>query len=285
MTLQIVIIVCLFAHSVCSQQPRPPSNISHEESVHESEIVFSVLYSLTLVASLVLFYYERKIIKPVIIDHAARANHLDFSAVQLFSGKFDINERIHLSLPPKEKVLWGDVSLVISPISHLVMVIVNLAFGYLLIIVTHQLELVPLLLLVLFLGFAYVANGMRQVIGKRHFKNVYALSENRLVVINFSHLNCRKPAAECISYQDIADVQLFIRSGDEVGSISFRKKTVAQGSIFGKGHFKSFFNFMDDSYRELLNIVNPREVEKLLLRNISASSAVEGFSEIGYQEL
>jgi hypothetical protein len=279
----------LFAGFAYGQvKPRPPPNISTEDSVHESEIVFSVLYSLSLVASVVVFYFERKLIKPVILAHAARENNSDYSAVQTFAGKFNINERLQLSLPPKEKIIWGDVSLIISPVSHLILVIVNFAFGYILVITTHasetQLHLMFLLLIVLFLGFVYIGKGLRQVVGRRHFKDIYAFTENRLVIINFSHLDCRKPDVEYIAYQDISDVQLFIGSGDEIGSITFRKKTAQQGSIFGKGQYNSFVRFMDPSYREFLNIVNPREIEKLLLRNISAGDSMRS-SEISYQEL
>jgi len=278
------LVVCLFVNYAYGQAHTP----TPEESVHESEIVFSVLFSLTLAACLLVFYYERKVIKPVILAHAARENNSDYSAVQIFAGKFNINERIKLSVPPGEKVLWTDVSLIIAPISHLVMVLINLVFGYILIIITHeaeaQLSLMVFLLIILFLGFTYVGKGLRQIVGKRHFKDIYALTEKRLLIINFSHLNCRKPAVEYISFQDIVDVQLFIGSGDEIGSITFRKKTAKQGSIFGHGHYNSFFRFMDQSYHELLNIVNPREVEKSLLQCVSRSDSVN-YSEIGYQEL
>jgi len=285
----IFFVACLFINYAYGQvKPRPPPTISPEASIHESEIIFSVLYSLSLAACLAIFYYERKVIKPVISVHASRETNSDYSAVQLFSGKFNINERIELSLPPKEKVLWGDVSLLIAPISHLVLVLINFGIGYLLIIITHasetQLDLMVFLLIILFLGFTYIGKGLRQIVGKRHFKDIYAMTDNRLVIINFSHLNCRKPDVEYISYQDVADVQLFVGSSDAIGSVTFRKKTAKQGSIFGNGRYNSFFRFMDDSYREFLNIVNPREVEKLLLRNISVSDNVKT-SEIGYQEL
>eukprot|EP00026_Physarum_polycephalum_P012229 Phypoly_transcript_12516.p1 GENE.Phypoly_transcript_12516~~Phypoly_transcript_12516.p1 ORF type:complete len:207 (+),score=23.88 Phypoly_transcript_12516:468-1088(+) len=206
----------------------------------------------------------------------------------MFASRFNINERIKLSVPPGEKILWADVSLIIAPISHLILVLINLAFGFILIIITHaaqaQLSLMFLLLIVLFLGFTYVGKGLRQIVGKRHFKDIYALTENRLLIINFSHLDCRKPAVEYISYQDIADVQLFLESSDEVGSVTFRKTTAKQGSIFGHGNYKSFFRFMDESYHELLHVVNPREVEKLLLRCISGA-ANPNYAEIGYQTL
>ena len=58
---------------------------------------------------------------------------------------------------------------IVAPVSHLLFVMLNFACGFALIGITHasqtQLDLMFLLLLILFLGFAYIGIALRQVIG------------------------------------------------------------------------------------------------------------------------
>jgi len=278
--------LCLLFKLISAQKKADPTP---EESARESVISFSVLYSLTVAASVVVFFLQRRAIKPVVEAHAARESTTDFAAVQNFSRYFNIAERLNTAVPSNERILWEDVSLTIAPLSHLLGTLCIFVLGFVLVGTTAgstaQLGLVPLLLLLLFAGFSYVGMGLKQVIGKQHFKDLYAFTENRIIIINFSHLNCRKPEIEYIAYYDVVDVKLIYDAHDQVGSVSFQKRETKEESLLGKSRLgpigQKWFN---PNYRKLHNIVNPREVERLLLNNIAehgkGKQTVGGYQDI-----
>jgi len=290
MIVELLLLSCLFAdltssattgHNCGNHCP------TEDESERESVITFSVFFSITVIAAIVVFVFQRRVIGPIILEHAARANDTDFSVVQNFTKYFNILERVKSEAYGNENILWADVSLIIAPLSHFLLVLGSFVIAYILMGVTAnskaQLALVPLFLIILFGGFTYVAIGLKQVIGKHHFKDIYVLTDNKIVIINYSRLNCRKPSTEHIAYQDLYDIKLTY-NGD-VGTISFHTRFGDVRKSAANKPKSTSLSLQDPTYREFRNIVNPRGVEVLLVNRCSNQGKGKQMSEDGYQEV
>jgi len=270
------------------------------EATHESSITFSVFYGVAIAASLVVFPLRRMKIQSIIKTHIARPNDTDFSAVQNFTKYFNILNRMKSVARSDEHILWADVNFIIASWNKFFGMLSLYAAAVAVIYMTAdssvQIYLMPLLLFILFVGFGYVGMGLKQVVGNQHFKDIYAFTDTRVIIMKFSPLNCRKPAVEYIPFHDISDVKLVYRG--DVGTVSFHARDpvdVELGALSGRstraksGGSWSPFASLHGSYRELCNIIDPRSVEIRLLSHMAeeGKGKEEAFddSERSYQRL